>query len=103
MGDSTTFLSRINKKGNAIFCTEKGKEFVVSGLLSTKSNEYNGISPESAEAILLSTFPSLKEKDYKFIFKDGSYRCETPGREYVFRYVYKQPVSHPVSGLPNGL
>ena len=103
VGDSTALSSRINKKGNAIFRTEKGKEFVVSGLLSTEPNKYNGISPESAEEILLSIFPSLKEKDYKFIFKDGSYRCETPGREYIFRYVYKQPVSYPVSGLPNGL
>lgn len=103
INDSTTFTSKINKKGNAVFRTEKGKEFVVSGLLSTKPNKYNGISPEFAEAILLSTFPSLKEKDYKFIFKGGSYRCEAPGREYVFRYIYKQPESHPVSGLPNGL
>lgn len=69
INDSTTFTSKINKKGNAVFRTEKGKEFVVSGLLSTKPNKYNGISPEFAEAILLSTFPSLKEKDYKFIFK----------------------------------
>ena len=98
INDSTTFTSKINKKGNAVFRTEKGKEFVVSGLLSTKPNKYNGISPEFAEAILLFTFPSLKEKDYKFIFKGGSYRCETPEREYVFRYIYKQPESHPVSG-----
>lgn len=33
VGDSTALSSRINKKGNAIFRTEKGKEFVVSGLL----------------------------------------------------------------------